>query len=126
MAALIFWGLRFLVLLRALFGLLANWRLGLTLAFALVADLFTYLWMAMPLFSVRYEIALLLIAGLVVGTVISAGTSPLTPAWLSAVICSSVLLVLRGSACISGLADGTFGLDVVAQTLPSDVAVVVG
>lgn len=123
---MIFWAARFLVGLVALWALLSNWRVGIIILFSLAADFVTYLWMAMPLFSVRYEWVVVLAAGLVVGVMIRIGRNALSPPWLAGVIGAVVLVLLRGSLYLQGLAKGMLGSQEIVATLPSAVVLVVG
>ncbi len=123
---MIFWGLRLVVSAAAIVVLIANWRMGLVVIFALAADFITYLWMALPLFSVRNELLALLSVGVVVGATISIGRKALMPPWLAAAVCTGLLVLLRGSLYLVGFGKGTLPGDDFIQTLPSALVLIVG
>lgn len=122
---MIFWGAKFLVAVVSLWALIANWRIGVTLTFALGIEFVTYLWMAMPLFTVRYEMAAVWLLGALVGTVISLGRRRLSPPWLPAAIAALALFVLRGSLYLQGFASGHLGPEELKATLPSSLVLIV-
>lgn len=122
---MIFWALRFLVFLVALIVMVANWRLGVVLLFAVAADFITTVAMVLPLFSVRNELILVAGAALPIGVLIAVGENALVQPWLAVAACSGVLVVLEGSVYLVGLAQGTLQPDDVVQTLPSAVTLVV-
>src|ERR1700690_1364427 len=103
---MVFWALHFALGLSGLFALGFAWRWGIILLYTLVVELFTFLWMMLPLFSVRYEIVAMVLGGLVVGAVIATGRDPMPP-WIGAAGAAALLLVLRGSLIALGLLDGT-------------------
>jgi hypothetical protein len=123
---MIFWGLRFFVLLSGLIAGVANWRFALIVTYALAADFVTYLWMALPLFSVRNELMLLLGVCLVTGSVIAVGRKALSPPWVAATVCAGLLVVLRGSLYLVGYLTGTLQADDIGHTVPSAVILAMG
>ncbi len=122
---MIFWALRFGGLLTGLILLVANWRLALVLLFGLAADFVTYLWMALPLYSVRNELITVFVVGLLVGTVVALGKRRLAW-WTAPVVGAGTLVVLRGTLYMVGLAQGTITADEAVQSLPGSVVLVVG
>jgi hypothetical protein len=120
-----FWALRFALGLVGLFALGLAWRWGIILLYSLVVELFTFLWMVLPLFSLRYEIIAMVLGGLVVGAVIATGRDPMPP-WLGAAGASALLLVLRVSFTAIGLLDGTISSEAVLKTSPADAGLIVG
>lgn len=119
-----FWALRFALGLAGLFALGFAWRWGIILLYSLFVELFTFLWMMLPLFSLRYEIIAMVLGGLVVGAAIATGRDPMPP-WLGAAGASALLLVLRGSLCAFGLLDGTVSSEAVLKTSPADAGLIV-
>lgn len=103
---MIFWALRFFTTLVGLVALFLGWRVGVVILLSIAVDFVTYLWMALPLFSLRYELLLLLAIGVGTGTVIGLGR-PTLPWWLPAVLGAALVLLLRGSAYLTGLGNHT-------------------
>jgi hypothetical protein len=121
---MVFWALHFAIGLSGLFALGFAWRWGIILLYTLVVELFTFLWMMLPLFSVRYEIVAMVLGGLVVGAVIATGRDPMPP-WIGAAGAAARLLVLRGSLIALGLLDGTTSSEAVLKTSPADAGLIV-
>jgi hypothetical protein len=119
-----FWALRFALGLSGLFALGFAWRWGIIVLYTLAVELFTFLWIMLPLFSLRYEITAMTLGGLVVGAVIATGRDPMPP-WLGAAGASALLLVLRGSLYAIGLLDGTISTQAVIRTSPADAGLIV-
>ena len=61
-----------------------DWRLGLVILFSVAEEFLTFLWMALPLFSVRYELALAFGSALALGLVVS-GTEKNGIWWLPSI-----------------------------------------
>jgi hypothetical protein len=122
-AAVIFWGLRFVVGAIGLGCLLANWRVGLVILFCLLVDFVTYLGGVVPTFSVRYEVMGLLIATVPVGVILALGRDRLAP-WVAPTIAAALLALLRGSLYALGYAEETLTGGDVGRLLPGGVALV--
>jgi peptidoglycan/LPS O-acetylase OafA/YrhL len=122
---MIFWGLRCGGLLVSLILLVANWRLALVLLFALAADFVTYLWMALPLYSVWNELIAVFVVGLLVGAAVAIRKKRLAW-WTAPVVGAGTLVLLRGTLYTVGLAQGTITADEAVQSLPGSVVLVVG
>ena len=125
MATIIDWGLRMVVSLAGLVALLASWRLGLVLLFAVAMDFVTMIGMVLPGASIRQEVVLVFAATLPLGVLVGAGRRALSPVWLTGAVASGVLAVFQVSTYICGLAEGTLAPAHAVQTLPADFAVVV-
>jgi hypothetical protein len=121
---MIFWGLRLVVAAVGLGCLVVNWRVGLAILFCLVADFVTYVGGALPLFSVRNEVLMLLFATVPVGVIVAFGEDRLPP-WMTPTIAAALLAVLRGSHYVSAYSQEMLTGEDVRHLLPGGVALVV-
>jgi len=115
-ASVMFWALRFFVGLVGMVAKFLEWRVGLVVLLSLAVDFMTYLWMALPLFTLRYELLVLLAVGAGAGTIIGLGRCKLSW-WLPAIIGAAVVLLLRASAYLVGLGNHTLEPADVVPTL---------
>jgi hypothetical protein len=122
---MMFWGLRFGAGLAGLLLFFFDWRLGLVILFSVAEEFLTFLWMALPLFSVRYELAVVFGVALAVGLLVS-GTEKNGIWWLPSFTSAGLLLLLRGTVYLNGVAPGALGPDQLRSTAPASIAVVLG
>lgn len=125
MAAVVYWALRLVVLLGALFALLTSWRVGVILLFSVAIDFITTIWMTLPGFSLGQEVVLIFAAALPLGVLISAGKRALTPVWLTGALGAGVLAVLQLSSYVVGFVQGSLDPEHALRTVPAALMVVV-
>lgn len=125
MAAVVYWALRMVLLLGALFALFTSWRLGLVLLFAAAIDFIATIWMVLPGFSIGQEVVLVFAATLPIGLLVGAGRRALTPVWLTAAVGSGVLAILQLSSYVAGLTQGTLDPEHALRTVPAALILVV-
>jgi len=122
---MIFWALRFMCALVGMGALFLEWRVGVVVLLSVVVDFVAYLWMALPLFSLRYELLCLLAVGVGTGALVGLGRS-IVPWWLPSIVGGALLLLLRGSAYLIGLGSHTLEPADVLPTLGSSAMTVAG
>jgi hypothetical protein len=113
---MIFWALRVFLALLVLPLLLADWRLALVVAYALIVDFLTLIGMTLPTFGIWTGFLLFFPVSIPIGIILSLGKAPSHRPLLA---CASALLVLHLSPYADGLLGGATRATVFLHQLPS-------
>jgi hypothetical protein len=113
---MLFWAMRFLLLLLAFPALFFRWRVGLVVFYALLVDFVTLVGMTLPTFGVWGEFLLVFPVSLVLGGVLILGKDVDRIPLLA---CLAILVCLHFSTYVGGLSNGVNQATVILERLPA-------